>query len=131
MFKVAWVIPIESAASSTIINKNVIRFPSGLFGDLCRGLNITLLHSPPNLNGLDEQLVDIVNRQLLVSQGRRQWKIFLIFYSVGAGRRLILVRHCKYLRSRYATVSSEPKTDPAVIDLNAYYFHPPGYSEAL
>ncbi|VDL59852.1 unnamed protein product [Hymenolepis diminuta] len=116
MFKVAWVIPIESAASSTIINKNVIRFPSGLFGDLCRGLNITLLHSPPNLNGLDEQLVDIVNRQLLV---------------LGTGRRLILVRHCKYLRSRYATVSSEPKTDPAVIDLNAYYFHPPGYSEAL
>ncbi|KAM3180922.1 hypothetical protein ACTXT7_015373 [Hymenolepis weldensis] len=34
--------------------------PSTLFGDLCRGLNITLLHSRSNLNGLDEQLFDNV-----------------------------------------------------------------------
>lgn len=37
--------------------------------DFCRSLNILLLQSPPNLNGLDEQLVDIEKRKLLVVQG--------------------------------------------------------------
>ncbi|KAM3184401.1 hypothetical protein ACTXT7_008430 [Hymenolepis weldensis] len=32
-------------------------------------LNISLSHSPPNFNGQDQQLVDNVRRQLLVSQG--------------------------------------------------------------
>ncbi|KAM3182049.1 hypothetical protein ACTXT7_013188 [Hymenolepis weldensis] len=38
--------------------------------DFCRDLNISLYHYPPDPNGLDEQLVDNVKRQLLMSQGK-------------------------------------------------------------
>ncbi|VUZ57757.1 unnamed protein product [Hymenolepis diminuta] len=52
-----------------IVSRYVTQFTSSRFEDICRDLNISLLHSPSNLNGQDEQLVDNMKRKLLVSQG--------------------------------------------------------------
>lgn len=79
------IIPIKSAKIGTVINSlcqifankgmpkvvesiNITQFSSTRFEDFCCCLNISLLHSPPILNGLGEQLIDNVKRQLLMSQ---------------------------------------------------------------
>ncbi|KAM3183493.1 hypothetical protein ACTXT7_010246 [Hymenolepis weldensis] len=51
-----------------VVFRNIIQFSSTLFEDFCRGLNISLLHSPSDLNGQDKQLVDYLKRRSLVSQ---------------------------------------------------------------
>ncbi|KAM3177380.1 hypothetical protein ACTXT7_004700 [Hymenolepis weldensis] len=46
------VIPIKSVTTGSVINS--------LHQDFCRSLNISLLHSPLDLNGLNKQIVDNV-----------------------------------------------------------------------
>ncbi|VUZ53737.1 unnamed protein product [Hymenolepis diminuta] len=42
------------------------------FEDFCCSLNILLLQSPPNLNGLNEQLIEVVKRKPLLAQGVKE-----------------------------------------------------------
>ncbi|KAM3181732.1 hypothetical protein ACTXT7_013784 [Hymenolepis weldensis] len=51
----------NNGVAKVIVSRNATQFFSTRFEDFCRGLNISLLHSPPNLNGLDEQLEIYLN----------------------------------------------------------------------
>ncbi|KAM3184880.1 hypothetical protein ACTXT7_007481 [Hymenolepis weldensis] len=81
------------------VSRNVTQFSSARFGDFCCSLNIFHSHFPPTLDGLDEQLIEDVPRTPRV--GVHIW-----------------VCHHKHPLSRYATISSESKTDPTEIYLN-------------
>ncbi|KAM3183362.1 hypothetical protein ACTXT7_010491 [Hymenolepis weldensis] len=50
------------------LSSNVTQFSFSQFEDICPGLNISFLPSPPKLNDLDESPVNNVERQLLVSR---------------------------------------------------------------
>ncbi|KAM3171666.1 hypothetical protein ACTXT7_016160 [Hymenolepis weldensis] len=107
-----------------IVSSNFTHFSSKLFEDFCRGINIFLLHSSPNLNGLDEQLFDNAKEQILVSRGEetaeeelnrlksRYWTTL----DVGVQ---IRVSHYKNLISQYAALIFEPKANPAEICLDS------------
>ncbi|KAM3184032.1 hypothetical protein ACTXT7_009177 [Hymenolepis weldensis] len=99
------VIPIKSATIGTVINnlrwdvpkvasRNVTQFSSTGFEDFCCSLNISLLYPSSNFNGLDE---------------------YRMTPHVGVQ---IKMRHRKYLRSLYATISSKAVTEPMVIYLD-------------
>ncbi|KAM3178512.1 hypothetical protein ACTXT7_002392 [Hymenolepis weldensis] len=116
------VVPLKPVASGTIINS--------LCEDTFHGLHISVLHSPPNLNCLDEQPVKNMKRQLLVSERKetgegslhsRQLKYQTMFH----GGVQIWVRHGKYQRSQYVSVSSEVETDATEISLDACDLSPP------
>ncbi|KAM3178152.1 hypothetical protein ACTXT7_003132 [Hymenolepis weldensis] len=81
--------------------------------DFYRGLNISLLRSPPNLNDLDEQLVDNL-----------RYRTKTLHLGVQ-----ICIHYPKHFCSRYATVSSEPKTDTMEINLDACDLPPPWHLE--
>lgn len=49
--------------------RDINKFSSAQFKHFCRGLDISLLLSPTNLNCLDEQIVANLKRRLLVSPG--------------------------------------------------------------
>ncbi|VUZ47375.1 unnamed protein product [Hymenolepis diminuta] len=63
-----------------------------------------VLHSLPNLNSLDKQLVDNVRCRTMPHIGVQIW-----------------VSHRKNLRSRYTALTSNPKANPTDIYPNACY----------
>ncbi|VUZ45767.1 unnamed protein product, partial [Hymenolepis diminuta] len=74
--------------------------------ELFRGLIISHSHFPLNFNGLDEQLVESVKRQLLVSQGEETVIEILnsLQFRYGTTSHVgvqIWVRYRKHLCSRY------------------------------
>ncbi|VUZ40232.1 unnamed protein product, partial [Hymenolepis diminuta] len=82
----------------------------GSVKNFCRNLNSSPLHSLPNLNSLDEHLIDNVKRQLLISQGEETVEeIFNSLQNLGA--------NWKHLCSRYTTVSSKTQRNPTEIFL--------------
>ncbi|KAM3174958.1 hypothetical protein ACTXT7_009495 [Hymenolepis weldensis] len=98
------------AYQKSFVPRNVTRSSSTLFEDSCRGLNISLSHTPSNLNRLDKQLVDNSKRKetmngVLNPLQLRNRKTPPIGVQ-------IRVCHCKYLCSRHTTLSIELKTDP-------------------
>lgn len=111
---------------TVIVSRNVVQFSSSStpFESTFHGLNISVLHSPPNLNCLDDQPVKNMRRQLLVSQGRvageeslNSWQ--LMYRTTSHVGVQIWVRHRKHRRSRYTSVSSEPEPDATQIYLDA------------
>lgn len=64
-----------------IMSRNVTQFSSTLFDDFNNGLNIPLLLSPANADGLDEKFIDNVEKQLLE---KRYWKCFLVLHNLGS-----------------------------------------------
>ncbi|KAM3180889.1 hypothetical protein ACTXT7_015427 [Hymenolepis weldensis] len=97
--------------------------------DFCRDLNISLLHSPPNLNGLDEQLVGKGERQIIVSQEETVEEIInpLKFGDPPKPHFDVQIRvlHCKILRSQYVILTFKPKMNLTEIYLDTCNLPPP------
>ncbi|KAM3181425.1 hypothetical protein ACTXT7_014412 [Hymenolepis weldensis] len=113
-------IPLPTASARDINQSSTTRLD-----DVCRCLSVSHFHSPPNFNGLEEQIVDKVKRQLLLSLERTVEEIltcsqfrYRTMSHVGVQTR---VHHRKHLRSQYAVLTSEPKTDAKKIYLEPCY----------
>ncbi|KAM3174981.1 hypothetical protein ACTXT7_009429 [Hymenolepis weldensis] len=50
-----------------MVSRTITQFPTAQLEDFSGGINVSLLHSSLNLDGLNEELVDTVKRRPLVS----------------------------------------------------------------
>ncbi|KAM3175499.1 hypothetical protein ACTXT7_008410 [Hymenolepis weldensis] len=90
--------------------------------ELCSGLNIFLRSALPNLNSLNEKVVNSIKRQLLALQGEKTVGEILssLKFRYRTTPRVgvqIFVRRRGYLRSRYAVLIFKPNADPKEISL--------------
>ncbi|KAM3180176.1 hypothetical protein ACTXT7_016823 [Hymenolepis weldensis] len=95
------------------------------FKDFFRGPNVSLLHSPSNLNGHDEQLVDNVKGSFSCHKERFINSLQFRSRTTPQLSVQVMVGHRKNLRSRCAAFTSKPKTDPTETYLDGYHPPPP------
>ncbi|VUZ40879.1 unnamed protein product [Hymenolepis diminuta] len=112
-----------------IIINNPCRLSSTRFDNFCRCLSVSHFHSPHNLNGLDEQLIENVERQFLKSNKEETAEgilnsLHLRSRSTRHGAIQIRVCHYKNLCSWNATSTIRPKMDPTAIYVDAFYLPP-------
>ncbi|VUZ50289.1 unnamed protein product [Hymenolepis diminuta] len=137
---------VSQGVPKVIVSTSVTHFSSTSFQDFCHYLTISLPHSPPYLNGLDNRLAENVKRQLPLSYLPVRLSACLpaclpaclslllvetveeIFHSLQFRYRTthqirlqMWMPYRKHPPSRYPVLTSKPKKGPIEIYLDACY----------